>query len=333
MKRFYSITAINLIKKIKALHFNQRSREAFVFLFFLFISFCFWLMQTLKNNFETIVQIPIELVNIPDSVTITKQLSSPIAVSIKDRGTLLAHYRFIQHFKKIAVDFRKYENNSSYVRLSSKLFTSQISSQLSASTFIVTIAPDSIAYAYSKSEGKKVPVRFNGSIGANEPVVVTDTLFDPDSVLIYAPPSLLATIQQVVTEPVSFLEVKETVLSPVKIQEIENVRIIPSTVNLTIGTDLLTEKIVAVPIVGVNFPADKVLHSFPAVVQVKFKVPMRSFKNVSSDNFSVVLDYNDIKKDPFSKVPLQLLSYPKHLLGIQLIPNRVEYVLDQVAFE
>lgn len=46
----------------------------------------------------------------------------------------------------------------------------------------------------------------------------------------------------------------------------------PGAVDLTLPVDIYTEKTVEVPLHGVNFPADKVLRTFPSKVQITFKI-------------------------------------------------------------
>lgn len=65
---------------------SQKSREFLVFLFFVFVSFCFWLMQTMNDLYQAEFKMPVRLRNVPKEVVLTSELPDEIRVRVEDRG-------------------------------------------------------------------------------------------------------------------------------------------------------------------------------------------------------------------------------------------------------
>ena len=96
---------------------------------------------------------------------------------------------------------------------------------------------------------------------------------------------------------------------------------------------MYSEKTVEVPIVGINFPADKVLRTFPSKVQVTFQVGLMHFKDVSSEDFFIGITYEDILKAKSDKLPLSLKSAPDYVSHVRILPASVDYLIEQTAEE
>ena len=47
--------------------------------------------------------------------------------------------------------------------------------------------PDTLEYIYSTGASKLVPVKLRGTLSAGREYYLSDTIFSPDSVLVYAP--------------------------------------------------------------------------------------------------------------------------------------------------
>ena len=67
---------------------RKLGREALVFAFFLLVSAGFWLLQTMREEYEMEVKVPVALVNVPEGTVITQELPSEITVMLKDRGSM-----------------------------------------------------------------------------------------------------------------------------------------------------------------------------------------------------------------------------------------------------
>ena len=88
-KRNIRIYYLRTLEKIRSFLLSRNSREFLIFLFFVFVSFCFWLIQILNDDYETEFSIPIRMKNVPNNVVLTSEFPSELKIGVKTRGTIL----------------------------------------------------------------------------------------------------------------------------------------------------------------------------------------------------------------------------------------------------
>ena len=149
------------IRKIRVALLSSTARETLVFLFFLAISYGFWLLQTLNESFDIRLQVPLQLTEVPENVVITTPLPSQISVSVHDRGTALVRYLRRRELKPVELDFSAYDNGASSARVQIPLAEIQraVQNQLEATSHIQAIHPDTIEYYFNRGLAYRLPVR------------------------------------------------------------------------------------------------------------------------------------------------------------------------------
>ena len=267
--------------------------------------------------------------DVPDNVVLTSELPSNMKITLKDRGTVLVNYSWGQGLLPLTLDFTEYSDKGNQVRIPSMSLAKKISAQLSQSTKLVAIKPDTLEFIYTKGAAKTVPVKLCGTITPERQYYVSDTIFSPDSVRVYAPKSILDTITAAYTKTVDFEGVSDTVRKRVSIAPVKGARFIPDYSDLTLKVDVYAEKTVDVPVVGVNFPHDKVLRTFPSKVKVTFQIGLSRFMEVDADDFQVVVDYNDLQNEGGDKCRLQLKEMPKGVNHVRVNPKEMDYIIEQ----
>lgn len=307
---------------------SKQSREFFLFLFFIFVAAGFWLIQTLDNDYETDITIPVRLRDVPDDVVITSDPVASVKVHVRDKGTLLFNYTMGKVFSPLNIDFVAGEG--SHVQIPSSTFSKMISSQLSSSTQVVSVTPDTLEYYYSTGQAKLVPVRFQGMATAGPRHYLSDTIFTPDSVHVYAPLALLDTIKAAYMEPQEFLGIDDTLRREVHLKSARGVKIVPETSSLTLAVDMYTEKTVEVELHGINFPPDKQLRSFPSKVAITFQCGLRQFNDLTSDDFHIFVSYEDLLKLGNQKYTVRLRNTPKGATNIRFNPAQVDFLIEHI---
>ena len=84
------------------------SKDLLIFLFFLLITSFLWLLEALRKNYETVIQIPISYVNVPNDYLITNELPQKTRITITGRGTSLLSHRYGKRFDPLKVDVGKF---------------------------------------------------------------------------------------------------------------------------------------------------------------------------------------------------------------------------------
>ena len=328
-KQNIHLHCLDISKRIKDFLLAKKSGEFLIFLFFMFVSFSFWLLQVLNDDYETEYTVSLRMKDVPDNVVLTSELPSKMKITLKDRGTVLVNYSLGQGLMPLTLDFAEYSDKGNQVRIPSMTLAKKITAQLSQSTKLVAIKPDTLEFIYTKGAAKTVPVKICGTITPERQYYVSDTIFSPDSVRVYAPKSILDTITAAYTKTIDFEEVSDTVRKRVSFASVKGARFIPDYSDLTLKVDVYAEKTVDVPVVGVNFPHDKVLRTFPSKAKVTFQIGLSRFMEVGADDFQVVVDYDDLQNEGGDKCKLQLKEIPKGVNHVRVNPNEMDYIIEQ----
>ncbi|MDE6215373.1 YbbR-like domain-containing protein [Bacteroides sp.] len=324
-------TYLKISRQVKDFLLSEKSREFFIFLFFFFVAGGFWLLRTLNNDYETSFSIPIRLKGVPNDVVITSEPASELHITVKDKGTVLLNYMLGKSFYPVTLDYADYKSVNNRVRIYAPQFEKKVLSQLNASTRLLSMKPDTLEYIYATGASKRVPVKLQGTLSAGREYYLSDTLFRPDSVLVYAPAAVLDTITVASTQALKLENISDTLKQQVSLQVQKGVKFVPSSIEMTLPVDIYTEKTVEVPVRGVNFPADKVLRAFPSKVQVTFQVGMSRFRQVGADDFHIYVTYEELLKLGSDKYTIKLKNLPKEVSRVRFNPSQIDFLIEQVS--
>jgi hypothetical protein len=321
--------------RIRNVLFGKKSHEFFVFLFFFVVSSGFWLLQTLNETFEKEIAVPLALKNVPENVHITTDLPSEVHITIRDRGTTLLHFFRYTVQNAIEVDFDKYDAGLANSNVQVPLVDIQrmIQKQLGVTSHIISVRPDTIEYYYNRGISRRLPVKFCGSISASPQNYIQTTSFSEDSVMVYAPNSVLDTMQYAYTQAVNLSGLKENVTQDVLFRRMKGVAYEPSKVQMTTYVGYYAEKTVEVPIIGLNFPGDKELRTFPSKAKVTFRVESGQYQRITADNFVLAITYEELLQNPSDKFRLHLKSLPEGVTNARISPSEVDYLIELSEME
>ena len=318
----------SLIKNIRSFLLSATSKEFLIFLFFVFIASVFWLFQVLNDNYEGQISMKLDLKNVPDNAVLTSELPPEIKVRLKDRGMVLLNY-WVNSVSAIPIDFEEYEGQGNQVVVSQSALKQKIKNALSQSTELVSIYPDTLSYIYATGDGKKVPVRLKGKITVDPRYYIADVVYQPDSVMVYAPSEILDTISAAYTSSVVFEQVKDTTTQKVLLQKQKGVKFVPDFSEIRLLADVYSEKTLEVPVRGINFPANKVLRTFPSKVNVTFQVGLSHFRTVNPDDFFIAVSYEELIRGNKSKCTPHLKAFPKIIKHPRVSPEEVDFIIEE----
>ena len=320
---------LRTLEKIRSFLLAKKSREFLIFLFFVFVSFCFWLLQVLNDDYETELSMQLKLKNVPENVVLTSELPNELKIGVQDKGTVLINYLLGKSLYPVTIDFEEYQDKGNQIRFLSSALSKRVTGQLSQSTKLLAIKPDTLELIYTRGEGKKVPVCLRGEVEAERQYYISERIFSPDSVMVYAPREILDTITAAYTETLHVEEISDTTRHRAGIMPVKGARFTPSYSDITFMVDMYSEKTVEVPVQGVNFPEDKLLRTFPSKVQVTFQIGLRQFKTVNAEDFTVVVDYQTLEKEKSEKCKPVLLKSPANVNLIRVAPAEIDYIIEQ----
>ena len=161
--RYIKLKWVKSRNKLYALLRSDRSREILTFMFFLVISFIFWVLQSLNEDVESSFSLNVKYVNVPEKVVFTNKLPDEIDVRLRDKGTTLMGY-LMERMPVIEIDFERYKNNKGVFIVTSSQLSTLVRKQLKNTTTLLSVSPDSIPVYYTNNSGKKYKIRLIGSV-------------------------------------------------------------------------------------------------------------------------------------------------------------------------
>lgn len=320
----------NVFRTISNFLFNKTNREFLIFLFFLFISGVFWLLLTLNETYEQEITVPVRYTNIPEGAVMTSDETDTLHVTVRDRGITLLAYLYKKTASTLHVDFMRYAGENGTGTVSSSELLKLINNSLPASSTPISVKPDGLTFFFNYGEQKIVPVRWTGDVTPDKLYFLSGTYYSQDSIRIFASPRMLDSIQMVYTEPIKINNLRDSISFRCNLQKIKGVKMVPDNITVSFSTDILTDlSFEEVPIVGINMPKGKILRTFPAKVRVNFVAGLKKYQGMSTNDFVVVADYNDIIRDATStECEIWIQKKPEGLSNVTLSTNKVEYLIE-----
>ena len=213
----------------------------------------------------------------------------------------------------------------------SNTYNKSITAQLANSTTVVAIEPDTIDYYYSEGKSKKVPVRLQGRVSPGQQYYISDTIFNPAQVTVYAPQGALDTVKAAYTQFFEDTQIEDTLRRQVELVSGRGVKFVPDVVEVTLPVDIYTEKSVEVPIEGVNFPAGKTLRAFPSKVKVTFHVGLTKYLDIKPEDFRILVTYEELRKLDGEKYQVKLKKQPKGVSQVRFYPAQIDFLIENVT--
>ena len=314
---------------IKRSLFTKTSKEILLFIFFVGLSGIFWLSLTLNDTYEKDFAVPVSIADIPKNAVLTSEEVDTIHVTIRDKGLLLVGYKYGDALRHLRLPFRNYTfNNGSGIVPASEI-QKYIYKNLSSSSKITSIKPDKLEFFYSFGSKKQVPVRWSGRVIPEELYFISRVAYDPDTITIYASQEKLDSISMVYTEQLNYANFRDTLTVDCNLAKLKGVKTVPDHIRISFFTDVLTEERISnIPIVGINLPEGKVLRTFPAKTSVSFVAGVSVYRNLKPEDFTIIADYQEIKKNPMEKCHIYLKKVPNGISRARLETNMVDYLVE-----
>ena len=316
-------------RALKEFLFTKTSKEFLSFLFFLALSGIFWLSLTLNDTYEREFDIPVSVVGVPKNAVLTSDEVDTVRVTIRDKGIILVAYQFSEAVKRIELPFRNYTHNNGTGIIPASEIQKRIYQRLSSTSKITAIKPEKMEFYYNYGSKKQVPVRWSGRIIPEELYFISRVVYEPDSVTIFASDDKLDSISMVYTEQLNYANFRDTLTVNCNLAKLKGVKTVPDHVRIRFYTDVLTEeRISGIPIVGVNMPEGKVLRTFPAKTSVSFVAGVSVYRNLKPEDFTVIVDYDEIRRNPSEKCRIYLKNVPSGISRAKLETNMVDYLIE-----
>ncbi len=310
---------------------SPQGKEAFTFLCFVALAFCFWFILAISDNRERIVQIPIEMTNIPEGTVMLSDMPPYIEARIRDKGPVVLSYN-LNNISPIKIDFTRHDNHKDAITISNNSLIDYTRKQLKATTTILAFTPDSIRIAYTHDQGKKCPIVANGTYTTVPHCILGEKItVSPDSATVYGKASTLKKIDHIQTEEIILDNLNDTTRIVVRLKPIPGTRIIPDNTTVTIPVEEYTTKTLSVPIAISHIPAEYSVMTFPSHIDLTCMLPLSRYPVTTGDDFLIGIDFRTLLQQPGSQAAVEIINSPEYVRSVTLSQDSIEYIINDVS--
>ena len=318
-----------MLKKIEG---NKRFKKRFpsknrlhFFLFFVFISFSFWISTKLSNSYTIEQTFNIEWINIPDSIVISDN-NLKLNTSITATGVEIILYRLFNNNLKIDLIQANFELDYLSLNLENQKFL--IQQQLYSNTSLNQITPSLVKIKFSRLSEKKIPIiprtRINLRAGY---LTDSNAISKPDCILVRGPKILLDSIYYAETVAYKEEDVSKSISRKINLSPIEGINFSKDVVDIELSVSRYSEKEFNISIELINQPEDVKVKLFPPKAKIKATIPMSLIGNIRVSDFRLIADYNQILSGQTQKLELFIKKKPSGVKQIILEPTDVNYLI------
>lgn len=314
---------------IKQITHTQQGKEILTFLAFVVLATGIWFILAINDNRENIIQIPIELTNVPEETVLLQDMPPYVQARIRDKGAALLSYN-INGLAPIKIDFNRHNNQRDLLTISNSALIEYARRELRPTTIINDFTPDSIRIAYTNEQGKRLPVAINADIATSLYSTLSDSIYTiPDTVTIYGKASQISRLQSLLTEEIVAHNIIDTTYIRARLQPIEGTRIIPDSITIVIPAEEYTTKTLTVPISIGGIPAHYSVMTFPSHITLTCLVPKSKYATIVSDDFLVGNTFDNIQQTPGAYGAIEVANAPDYALNITLSTDSIEYIISE----
>lgn len=322
----------SVLKKIKTFLHRQSWEEVLIFFSFLLLSFGFWVLQSMNEEYEMEISIPVRYKDIPVDVAFSQPPPETIIVSVKDKGNILLNYTLGKKIAPLDVVYEQTQGKNGTLVVNQHEIESHIQKQLINTTQLQTFSPTRIEIKTSKRKEKKVPVTFNGLIIPKEGFGLAEKIaVSPATISIFSTQNILDSISGIRTKYIEVLNAKKTISRIIPLETIPGVTFSQSTISISIPIEEFTEKTLDIPVVCTGIPHNYIVRLFPPTIKVNCNIPLSKYKDLTDEDFSIRIKYEDLEQNLKGLYTIELEKKPDWIETFSMIPDRIEFIIEQAA--
>lgn len=322
----------SMINKIKIFFRQQQWKEIMIFLFFLLLSSGLWCLQSLQQEYEIEIEIPIKYKNIPSDMTLAGNNPTMIIAKIRDKGTVLLNYSWLRTFAPIEINMKEVRSeNDQTGTVSRRIIESNISKQLIASTSIIGFEPQSIQVEYTELKSKELPVQPDITLSMKPGFQLAGEIRSvPEKIQVYASNTILDSLSVLKTIHREIKDADKELEITLQVQEIEGVKMEPDKVKIIIPIEEFTEKRFILPVICTDVPDNYTLRLFQSAIEVTCNIPISRFKDVTENDFEIQIPFREFEENQSAgELSIRLTKKPEWISDPTLNPNLIEFIIEQ----
>ena len=306
----------------------QNNKKLRIFLFFLSLSFVFWLLINLSKTYTVDIPFRLEYLDLPGKKLFQSDPDHQVILSLKAAGFKIIRYKIKKNTLEYPLSNIKRKGNKTYFSLT-KSNHSYLQSQLADEATVLKVKPDSLFFDLGEKSFKKVIVRQGmGLKFRNGYDLVGSLSISPELVVLSGPKGILDTIRSLDLGEIDLREITGSFVQKVSLKSPDKkIALEPALVTIKGRLDKFTEGTFELEYKVINVPSKAIISTFPKEIKLVFQVPLLDYDKVSAEGFEVICDYRDSKNNKLDHLIPRVVKKPEFVSAVRVVPNKVEYLI------
>ena len=311
---------------------RQQWKEIFIFVSFLLLAFVFWFLQTLQQDYEQRIELPLRYKNIPPEWVLSANKPETVSVLLKEKGALLQYYLWNARAHAIDISVAGLTQASdSSLQITSRILEAELSKQFFASTSILSFEPREIELFYDMLGNRLLPVLSRVSVSTKQGFQLSGSIIvSPSEVRLFGSSKALAVLKEIQTKPVSVENVSKTTEMTAQLDLPEGIKSETETIKLIIPVEEYTEKKIQLAVISAEIPEKYVVRLFPSSVEVRCNLPLSLFRELTEDKLEIVIPFSEFEENQATgKIPVRLTRKPDWVTNPVVTPKELEFIIER----
>lgn len=306
------------------------SRNIILFIFCLLISVLMWLVISLQKNYQTVITIPFDYSQWDERYVTEADLPREISVEIEDKGLVLLSRQLFSHPRPIPLTLSKKQIKRGTFTVTTTELKRLVQEQLSSSTRIRDISPQSINLALNKRHEKEVLISPRITVQPANGFRLVSISTEPASISIFGSKKTVDAVKAVYTDTLTLNNLSKNKKLHINLMPIDGITLSENEVAVEVHIEELTEQTFELPITLLNVPENVHLRALPGRAQLTITLPLSSFGKISEEEFELAVDWNDIDpSDSSSLLPIQVIKKAEEVDRYRLTPEKIQYIIEE----
>lgn len=294
----------------------------------------FWVFLTFSRSFEYSLDFKLDYTGKPVGKVQVNEPLSDVRVRVKGQGFELFNYTLLDKKKVIAVDIsqfsKKQRGSMTVYSLNLEKEGNDLFGDKNSELKAVAYSVDTLKLVFDEVVTKKLKVEAAVKLTVDSSLyLVQDVLVIPDSVQVRGSKFLLQNLDTITTYPSSLIATKDTSKFVLGLEKPSGVlKLAVDSIKFDINLISYESHSLSVPVKCQNCPDSVSVKLFPSFAEVSFTATKSLFNELKVEDFSVIVDYDEIEKSS-DKVFIKLLNYPSGVQQLRLSPAKAEFLLRQ----
>ncbi|MCF8240893.1 MAG: hypothetical protein K9J16_05865 [Melioribacteraceae bacterium] len=286
-------------------------------------SIILWGFVTLSDEYFTTIQVPVNLVDLPENISIGNLSTESVSISMKGEGWTLAGYTFGPD-RELTIKSKEQLGKQTIVLRNAIEQNPWLASNIQ----IVEIQPDRLEYTLENIASKKVEIIPDITLDFRPGYKkISDVVLTPDSIEISGPASLVKSTDFVKTVQTRLNNLEKDVSETLSFEPIKGIKFKHPNCIMEFSVQRIVDKSFDDILVATrNVPPARDLILFPSRIKVTLRGGINVLAKLDASQISASISFREVYNDTTGGIKPNI-TIPDNTELVDIKPNRLEYVI------